>query len=252
MGNKIIFKSIQVNSSTPVWCVDGRAPIEAVEKGPQMLGGSLHMAVLQAIATGKALDESIIVNVFSSLKEKGYGLGVHTDTHAKEGTVGCGFAQNLKAVFIKAVDQKGEIQKRLLQILNANKEKLGEMDFAGIIESAYEKLTAYSLDNLMLTGEALVAAAEKSGAKKIVLDGSHQEQVVFVNLKENTSYDTTAQVKAGRQAFNLDLWAVTQQAEALGIDRNFAIGTSLILYQAAEMIIVEDQGKPQLIPQVHV
>jgi hypothetical protein len=233
------FNQLTITGKEPAWCVDGRAPKEAVAKGPQMLGGSLHPIVLKAIFYNKPLNAGILTEGFDILRNAGFGLGVHTDEHAHGDAVGCGFAQNLPAVFEKAQTEKDEITKRLQSVYEKNKEEFGGMDFAGIISSAFEKLLSYSSNNLQLIGKSLVEEAQYQGADKTILEGEHGEQAAYVNLRKGTSYNTAEQANAGKQAFNLDLWAVVEQTRKFGLSDDFIIGASLILYQATEMVLVE-------------
>ncbi|MBI2029985.1 hypothetical protein HYT02_06205, partial [Candidatus Gottesmanbacteria bacterium] len=83
------------------------------------------------------------------------------------------------------------------------------------------------------------------------LNGLHEEQVAFVNLRPNTTLDTNNLNREGKQAFNLDLWAAVEQSKELGVPEDFARDASLILYMATEMVLVEKNGKPALPVQIH-
>ncbi len=104
----------------------------------------------------------------------------------------------------------------------------------------------YPAENIKITGETLIHSVEASGGATETVAGEHAEQVAFVNLQPGTTLDTNQLNRQGQQAFNLDLWAAIEQAMALGVDSNFAIGASLILYMATEIMLVESKGKPAL------
>lgn len=244
------FREIKITAQKSPWCVDGRKS-EGSEKGPQMLGATLHPLVLKAIAGSSVFDSSFIAENVQVLKSAGFGIGVHRGSHKHGEKSDCGFSDNLKAVFEKVGIAREEIRAVLKKVYVDNADVLGEMS-EEVFEKAFDAITAYSTENLKLTGEALIAEVAKIEDIQVIdLQGEHGEKAAFINLKKSTTYDTNNADKAGRQAFNLDLWAVNQQAEVLGVKKDFAAVASLILYVATEMVLVEDKGKARLDVVVH-
>ena len=70
-------------------------------------------------------------------------------------------------------------------------------------------------------------------------------------MKPKTTLDTVSLNQQGSQAFNLDVWALGEQAETFGIPKDFSILTSLTLYSATEIELVENKGKPALNVEIH-
>ena len=243
------FKEILLSGVEPAWCVDGRCD-NTIENGPQMLGGSLHSVVLSAIATNSVFDQEYVDKNLLELHQNGFRLGVHRGSHKhpEDGTCDCGFADKLPAIIQKAKDQRVEITRRLMDVYRENGEAIGlsESEFSQVIENAYKSIEEFDLENIQVKGEKLVSIGEGNGAVAENLEGDHGETVCFVNLKENTTLDTIGMNEQGTQAFNLDLWMAMKQSESLGVSKDLAMGGSLILYQATEMVLVEDNGKTAL------
>lgn len=241
------FIEAEVNGTEPAWCVDGR-PDLSQPTGIQMLGGSLHPIVLAAIWENRDLDDQIVEDKFNSLGEAGFTQGVHRGDHG-----GCGFANNMSAIISTAIDRRDEITRRLTHVYETNREQFGAISksFSRLLVDAFERLESYPPGRLKLTGEPLIAMTEMMGATVQNVRGNHGESVVFVNTKRNTTFDTNAANNQGKQAFNLDLWAAVDQAKALGVSAEFATAASLILYQATEMVLVENRGKSALSVKVN-
>lgn len=223
-------------------CVDGRPDFSKTDKGPQMLGGSLHPIVLKALEQRESISQKFVSSSLTVLKNEPYryGIGDHRDNHHHEAnSCGCGFADRLPEIIKKAQEQEIEITNRLKNLGIEN------------IKQTYETINDYLLDKIKDTGETLVSQIENNGGTIENLSGDHNEQAAFVNLKTNTTLDTNRLNKNGEQAFNLDLWAVIPQANTLGVSEKFAYNASLILYVATEMVLVEDKGKSQLPVFIH-
>lgn len=241
------FFGMSVSNGQSPWCVDGRPDFHH-EKGPQMLGGSLQTVLLWCIENNKTLNESTLKQILSLLKEKGFGTGAHRGHHhdPEKNASDCGFADKMPLIFQTAIEKKAEIRDLLLQIYEANKTVLGEMDMEKMLDEAFSQFEKYGAEKIKLTGEKLVSEIEKEGSQVVENEGEHMEAVAFVNLKEGTTLDTNGLNKNGQQGFNLDLWMTVKQAKAIGIEENFAISGSLILYLATEIVLVEMKGKPRL------
>ena len=248
------FVEVPVTGKEPVGCVDGR-PDYSKEPGAQMLGGSLLPILLHSVSTGEHFDEPTIVSKLNDLTAAGFAPGAHRGHHKHEegGTCDCGFADKLPTILQRAKDQRAEIASRLNGVYQEQKATIGEfsLPFRDIVERSFDRLEQFPHDALPLTGEALVAKVEEHGAQIADMEGDHAERVAYVNLKPGTTLDTNAFNQAGKQAFNFDLWAAVEQAEALKVDPEFAIASSLILYVATEMVLVEDKGKPALPVVIH-
>jgi hypothetical protein len=242
------FTEKKLTGNEPARCVDGR-PAHESPQGPQMLGGSLHPITLNAIITDREFDESAVRKDLQILKESGFMLGVHRGHHKdeKQGKSDCGFADRIKEIIQASKDNKEEILKRL-----GNVYKLNGID-TNAVQSSYAFISNFTLEKIKITGEKLIRSSQESGAEIEDLEGDHQEQAAFVNLKPETTLDTQALNKSGKQAFNLDLWAAIQQG--LVLIKNANVETlrdlSLILYQATEMVLVEQKGKSPLPAILH-
>jgi len=226
----------KLTGNEPPRCVDGR-PDPKSPQGPQMLGGSLHPLVLKAIISNSNFDASAVQVGFQKLKEK-FPIGVHWGAHRHEGKSDCGFGDRLVDILQTAKDNKEEILTRLKNIYN--KEGIDTDSLA----SSYEIIYCYDLSKIKITGEELIQWSIENGAQSESLQGDHGEKIAFVNLKTGTTLDTQDINKQGNQAFNLDLWAATEQTQALtSASTEILRDLSLILYQATEMVLVEQKGK---------
>ncbi len=247
------FIELPLSGNETARCVDGR-PDYNKGKGPQMLGGSLHPILLSIISEGTNFDEESVNKELSKLREAGFKTGAHRGSHKNPESSDCGFADKMPAILQTAVAKKEEITKRLNFVHDNNKEAIGDLGkpFSEIVADAFTKLEAYSPERITLNGEKLLSCVTNTGAIIEDVAGDHAEEAAFVNLKKGVTFDTNQANQQGRQAFNLDLWAVVEQAQRLGVDdTNFIIGASLILYQATEMVLVEDRGKPALPVVIH-
>lgn len=237
------FRKLPTTLNKAPRCVDGRPDYSIEDKGPQMLGGSLHPVVLWALEQGKPINQETVNQSLSVLKGEpnNFNLGDHRDTHTHDGhdACGCGFADRLPDIIKMAQDQRKEITNRLKSL--------------GIkgIEESYDVISNYPLNKIQSKGEALLSRIENKGGTIETLDGDHNEVIAFVNLEENSTLDTNGLNRDGQQVFNLDLWAAIKQSQALGVSQAFAHDASLILYQATEMVLVEDNGKTPLPVQTH-
>ncbi len=248
------FIELLLTGDEPAWCVDGR-PDPSKPKGPQMLGGSLHPILLSAIAQDVDFDEDVIRDGLSRLEAAGHPTGAHEGSHKDPdtGKSDCGFADMMPVVLQTALDRKDDIVTRLKAIYEANKDKIGEtpLPFEELIEKAFADLRKYSSQKIMLTGAPLIQITAQTGATIECVEGDHAEEIAFVNIQRGTTFDTVQANRDGRQAFNLDLWAVIEQSGKLGVEASFALAASLILYLATEIVLVEMKGKPAVSVAIH-
>lgn len=230
-------------------CVDGRQDNNS-NQGYQLLGGDAHPIVLNAIQNNTVYDSGKITNGLNTLKENGIPIGFHRGSHAdlENGKCDCGFCDRLTEIILTAKDKKDYIIQQLKLVFDKYKDHLPNFS---IIEKAYEKIIDFDINNVQIVGDDAIKIAEKSGANIENLEGSHAERQAFVNLKLGVTLDTKAMNDQGEQAFNLDLPAAVKRSEMLGVEKEFAIGASLILYTATEIVLVENKGKPALPVVLH-
>jgi hypothetical protein len=211
--------------------------------------------LLSAIFTSADFDENFVKGGISSLQDEGLKTGAHRGSHRhpEAGKCDCGFADKMPTIFQLEIDRRGDITKRLNKVYNANIDKIGQFDipFSELIENAYRLLEKYSAEKIKLTGVNLLSTVEQKGTVIENVEGDHAEAVAFVNLKPGTTFDTNQSNREGNQAINLDLWAAVDQSGKLGVGAEFAMAASLILYQATEIILVENNGKRALPIVIH-
>jgi hypothetical protein len=197
------------------------------------------LVLLACILNNYDFDDTIVGQALTTLKEKGFGIGVHRGHHAntENGICDCGFADKLPMIYELALDEEDEIKKRITSLVPDKDE---------IISKSYVVMKSWQPVRIKNKGEWLVKICENFGCSVVNMEGDHAEVVAFVNLRSGTTLDTNGLNTAGRQAFNLDLWAILDTARVLGFDADLAMGISLILYVATEMVLVEMKGKPAL------
>lgn len=231
----------QLTGNEPARCIDGRAAVES-EQGPQMLGGSLHPLIVKAVSTDSDFTQDFVEEGLNTLKGKGFKTGVHhgSHKHPEEGKSDCGAVDRLKDIITKAIGNEYEIKRRIAPVY----ESLG-LDPKSL-EKTYGILRYYSPEKIKISGESFIQTAVDSGAVIEELEKDHVEEVAFINLKQGTTFDTRKANSLGHQGFNLDLHEAIKEATALEVDPHIARDLSVILYQATEMVLVEDKGKPAL------
>ncbi len=250
------FAKLEQPKQSYVFCVDGRkGPIKSHEgkniKGayPQMLGGSLNSVVVYYVlgeenSAPVYKEKGFIdtgVQVFNVLREKGFGLGLHGDNHAKEGkSSGCGFGDNLRKVI-----------EHLRQ--NHTDEIWGVLESSGLVteddktkwDKIIGRLNEIDVSNNIPEGHEIIGRLKKEkDVAYQVLQGGHGEKAAVVNYVDGTTLDTDKAQEL--PAFNLDMWRVQAEAEALGIDVRETELLVLGLYVATEIALVENKGKARL------
>ena len=232
-------------------CVDGR-PWNPTEKiphlAPQALGGSLHFAVLYCLEKDLPFVLENFKTSLYKLAEKGFALGLHIDDHNKNNPEksGCGFADTLpltlqNTISLKDLLQKILTQKEILKTINMN-EKEVEFTLKNLIEKIKQ---AFKKANPIFGNQLINSLIEEKGLKITLyeLTGEHGEKAALINTKENSTFDTIKAAHENSQAFNLDFPYILQGSTALGINKNFAVITSLALYIATERTL-RAQKKP--------
>lgn len=236
------FLEVPTEPTKPKRCVDGR-PDPNSKLGPQMLGGSILPLFLHALDIRQPFTEQLIANGSGILRQNGFGIGAHRGSHAHGEASDCGFADRLGDILSTADTRRNDIRERLLPFYQLYADVLGSI---AVLDQAFEILRQYSRGFIEISGDNVVELIAEQGGDTESVQDNHGEEVAFVNLKPNTTFNTNEANSKGRQAFNLDLWAVLQEAKAFGIDEKFAAAASLILYQATEIVLVENKGKPAL------
>jgi hypothetical protein len=254
MGNKENEYFPEHELEGPAWCIDGR-PDENSEKGPQMPGGSAFPIIVSLIIENKDINEENIKEKHNLLKEAGYKTGAHRGSHKKpeENKSDCAFLDKLPEILTTTVQRKKEITDSLQNINKRNENSFGMLSqpFADAIQKTFNIIESYPLEKIKLTGEKVVSVLEKGGAVIENLEGDHRESSAFINIKENVTFDTNQANKEGVQTFNLDLTPLVEQTNSLGVDRNYAVGFALVLYQSVNIVLAESKGAKPLQIQLH-
>lgn len=228
---------VEVNPKTqPPFCVDGRkGERETQGPYPQALGGSFNFVVLKWLLEGGNFS-GVYEDTFKKLKELGYPLGLHRDTHAHGDNAGCGFADNNRRIIETLISNSDEIWQILNDIVDLS-------SYQEVWEEVFRLVNQRNLDEIP-TGEEIIKKGKNLGAEVQVLDGEHEERAAIVNLKKGLTLDVDN--NQDHQVFNLDLWYVDEVSEKLGLNVNQVKLLSLGLYTATEMVLVEGKGKPRL------
>lgn len=232
-----LFTSINLGEDYKISCVDGRTFLPSSVRA-QMLGGSINTLVLLAIVGNDIFDESFVRENSQKLLDAGVSLGAHRGSHAHGENSDCGFADRLKDIINTAKVNIDVITKKINQIAVINK-----LDLEKELELARKKLLNYDEEKVKISANDLVTLLEQMGASVVDMRGDHGENACFVNLAAGTTHDTNS---AKEQIFNLDLWEVVREGKILGIEKDYIVGLTLILYVATEMVLVEAKGKPAL------
>ncbi len=241
-----------IRADDPARCVDGRSSKDSIE-GPQMLGGSIHPILLSSIYNNEILDIDSVRDKITIMQKSGIKTGAHRDTNANKSVSGCGLADNIKVILQTAIENKEQIGRAVNALYNENKGHFPKFDkpFGILLEDTYKKIAAYETSKIKLFGNALVTAIEKNGSQVETVEGNHAEQVAFVNLAQGTTLATKALNAYNEQAFNLDIKTVAETAKLLGLPEDFVYPTSLVMYLATEIVLVENANKPAVPVHVH-
>jgi hypothetical protein len=239
------FTEKATDKSEPLSCVDGR-PDENSPQGAQAPGASLFFPTINAIINNENLDSAAIESGLRKLKEADYAIGAHRGHHKDAGQdkSDCGFADRLPEIINTAKNNRAEILEKLTKIY------IAEGIDISTLSSSYDLISNYDTSKIKIKGEPLIAIAEKNEAAIENLQGNHNEEVAFVNLKRGTTLDRSKLNKQGKQAFNFDLWAAVDQGEAAIKAKSETLrDTMLIMYMATERTL--RQGKPALRATIH-
>jgi hypothetical protein len=226
---------------TPQFCVDGRMGKrvdwqnhELGQPSVQSLGGSLHPVILNWILKQPESNyDQVADQTFIQLQEKGYRIGMHTDSHADGEKSGCGLADNLGKIIKRLETNSTDIWTLLIKTdpSLANEEI--------VYQKIIGQLKKLKLETIPSGHQNVFGNKGKFSGDLHSLEGDHKEIAAVINTKPNTTLDVDN--NQDTQAFNLDLWWVLEQAQELEIDQTEAKLLSLGLYVATEMILVEDK-----------
>jgi hypothetical protein len=234
------------NPQAAPFCVDGRrGPMLSKDQliksqlYPQTLGGDLNAAILEWLFNGgqvnflEQLDKTL-----SNLQTANYQLGAHTGQHAKEEHSDCGFADQMPAIIANLKNYSKEIFSLITQKaphLNDQKDLWQEAN------ELIKKANLAKIPSGKQLIEPIIKRARNSNDAFLqILEGEHQELAAVVNLKYLTTLDVDN--NQAHQAFNLDLWYLEKQMQALGYTGKKLEQAKLLtlgLYLATEIKLVE-------------
>lgn len=247
---------VPVGAQAKTRCIDGRHDPELDESalGPQVPGGAPGSALAYRLGVDKddltrgtfTGDAEMMIDSYLRL---GLAPGGHRDTDGiarDDGeTVGCGAIDGLHTVLDCMIDpQLVEDHKRLARTLldaNFNRDHYLRVLGAGLV------LRSRSAAYFSGRGEILDLLARKAPNSISVLQGTHQEGLVVVNLVPDTTLASNryAEQHGGRQAFGYDLWRSRQMARLLfplpsqQVDRERFIHARVMLTVATLMALTD-------------
>lgn len=224
------YVSVEPHAATR--CIDGRHDprLDEMHLGPQMPGGAPGAALAFRLGVDdsdltKATffdDAESMIDTFLRLS---LSPGGHKDDQAHDGRVGCGALDSMAGIVANMTDpQLVEDHKRLVKTLLAD--DFSRDDYLRVLGAALvlrSRSDEYFRDNALV----LDTLEQKSPGSVSVLEGSHEEAYVIVNLVEDTTFSSNRfATDSGVQAFGYDLWRSKQLA-----DRLFGLSDSGVSYQ---------------------
>lgn len=195
-------------------CVDGRIPEEGANPlAPNAAGGTETIFVADDLTTKRYADEEGTTlggyrNLVMALKNEGYIIGGHTDSHAHDGKSGCGANDKLGPIY-GYMARNPEALREMSAALGVD---VPEETHAMIIGNASAR-TQFS------AGKELLDVLEENAPEEFVdkLHGDHKEVVAVVNKRPGTTLDRNAlRAEFGEdyEAFEVDVWAFEEAARA--------------------------------------
>lgn len=212
---------VPVESTAATRCIDGRHDphLNELHLGPQMPGGAPGAALAYRLGVDdsditKATffdDAESMIDTFLRLD---LSPGGHKDDKADDGRAGCGAIDSMAAIVKNITNpQLVEDHKRLVKVLLAD--DFSRDDYLRILGAALvlqSRSDEYFRDNIKVL-DTLESKAPRSVS---VLEGTHEEAYVFVNLVEGTTFSSNRfSQDYGVQAFGYDLWRSKQLAKRL-------------------------------------
>ena len=202
-------------------CIDGRhdPQLDELHLGPQMPGGAPGAALAYRLGVDdsdltKATffdDAEAMIDTFLRLQ---LSPGGHKDDKADDGRAGCGALDSMAAIVANMTEPHlVEDHKRLVKTLLAD--DFSRDDYLRVLGAALvlqSRSNDYFRDNI----KVLDTLEDKAPGSVSVLEGSHEEAFVFVNMVEDTTLSSNHFSKdLGVQAFGYDLWRSKQLAKRL-------------------------------------
>lgn len=202
-------------------CIDGRHDprLDELHLGPQMPGGAPGAALAYRLGVDdsdltKATffdDAEAMIDTFLRLQ---LSPGGHKDDKADDGRAGCGALDSMAAIVANMTEPHlVEDHKRLVKTLLAD--DFSRDDYLRVLGAALvlqSRSNDYFRDNI----KVLDTLEDKAPGSVSVLEGSHEEAFVFVNMVEDTTLSSNRFSKDfGVQAFGYDLWRSKQLAKRL-------------------------------------
>jgi hypothetical protein len=214
----------------PVRCVDGRSALNPTLPAPNSAGGTESLFVADDLTVKRFTGQdgttlAGYVEVVTFLKQAGYEVGGHTDTHAGGEKSGCGANDRLKEIY-RYIAEHGDILKGLAARLGVRVSD----DTHNLIQANAAKRTQFS------KGAELFAYLKQSGQPEFVdtLDGEHNEVLAVVNTVPQSTLDRAALAREfgpNYQAFNVDVWAFKDAARVLsGVESEIAQKVAALVY----------------------
>lgn len=212
---------VPVDQQAATRCIDGRhdPKLDELHLGPQMPGGAPGAALAYRLGVDdsdltKATffdDAESMIDTFLRL---GLSPGGHKDDKADDGRVGCGALDSMAAIVANMTEPHlVEDHKRLVKTLLAD--DFSRDDYLRVLGAALvlqSRSGDYFRDNI----KVLDNLESKAPGSVSILEGSHEEAFVLVNLVEDTTFSSNRfSQDFGVQAFGYDLWRSKQLASRL-------------------------------------
>lgn len=200
---------------TLVRCVDGRVPAGGMNPlGPNSAGGTESLFVADDLTSKRFADKSGTTadgyaNAVAFLKNAGYELGGHTDSHATGDASGCGANDKLPAIYAFIAGHGDVLRAAAAQFGVAISDKTHGL----LVENARQR-TEFS------TGAQLLETLKRDADPRFVdeLAGGHQEVLTYLNTAAGTTLNRdkiAAQFGGEYQVFNVDVWAFEDAARLI-------------------------------------
>lgn len=216
-------KAIAENKAIPARCVDGRSLKDGSHPlAPNAAGATESIFVADDLTVKRFVgkDDTTLqgyTKTIQVLKEAGYEVGGHTDTHAEAPLSGCGANDKLPQIY-EYIARRGDTLRSVPSQLGvAVPDETHEM----IIRRARER-TQFSPGIALFT-----KLCEEAGSDFIdYLDGAHKEVVAVINKRAGTTLDRQAlkeEFGSNYQAFNVDVWSFARAARMTSLAPEEAI-----------------------------
>lgn len=213
---------VPVGPHAPTRCIDGRhdPALDESALGPQVPGGAPGSALAYRLGVDKDdLTRGTFTGDAEMMIESYLRLGLHPGGHRDalgvDGQVGCGAIDGLHQVLDCMIDpQLVEDHKRLVRAImdtSFNRDHYLRVLGAGLV------LRSRSAAYFQGRGEILDLLERKAPESVSVLEGTHHEALVIVNVVPGTTLASNrfAADHDGNQAFGYDLWRSPQLVQLL-------------------------------------